>query len=40
MTRTIGAAIGLILVVLFFVSLGVERSRQASSSASSVVARR
>jgi hypothetical protein len=27
MTRTIGAAIGLVLVVLFFASLGFERTR-------------
>jgi hypothetical protein len=32
MTRTIGAAIGLVLVVLFFASLGFERTRSASSS--------
>jgi hypothetical protein len=30
MTRTIGAAIGLVLVVLFFASLGFERTRSAS----------
>jgi hypothetical protein len=32
MTRTIGAAIGLLLVVLFFASLGFERARSASSA--------
>jgi len=31
MTRTIGAAIGLVLVVLFFASLGFERARSSSS---------
>jgi hypothetical protein len=41
MTRTIGAAIGLILVVLFFASLSVERTRSASaSSATFTLARR
>ena len=41
MTRTIGAAIGLLLVVLFFASLGFERVQSASSpSATSTVARR
>ena len=32
MTRTIGAAIGLVLVVLFFASLSVERARSSSTS--------
>jgi len=41
MTRTIGAAIGLILVVLFFASLSIERARSASSSSATLtVARR
>ena len=41
MTRTIGAAIGLLLVVLFFASLGFERVQSAtSSSATFTVARR
>jgi hypothetical protein len=33
MTRTIGAAIGLVLVVLFFATLSFERTRPSSSPA-------
>jgi hypothetical protein len=41
MTRTIGAAIGLFLVVLFFLTLGVERTRSNSSpTAAFLTARR
>jgi hypothetical protein len=40
MTRTIGAAIGLILVVLFFATLSFERTRSAAPTAAFLTARR
>ena len=40
MTRTIGAAIGLVLVVLFFAALGFERSSSSSPTPAFLTARR